>query len=277
MRISFHVAGYVCVRNGNQTVVDPAILEMVNGWQYTADSLYNYLDAELVDQGIVGGAISATWAPRRGVEIVIDYWVPDSLSEVYVNKLRDQTVIQLSDGIGEGGFDVELGGNEFILIVDLNDALKTRRMYDGTSVSTPSGIARAARDGNMGWLLEAITRGESVDATIQGNSGLHLAIIYGHVDAALLLISQGANTNLLTNEGETPLHLCALSNSLNDADSAMLAKAMLTHKADIGICTPTGDTAISFAKYRKKVQLVVVFEKAVNERTSGTKTPPCGS
>src|SRR5262249_18122693 len=105
--------------------------------------------------------------------------------------------------------------------------------------------------------------GEPIDSQIQGYSGLHLAILHAHVDAALLLISKGANPNLLTgdDDDETPLHLCALSNSLSDSDSATVARALLSHGADKTVRTATGHTAASFAEVRNKTAMLEVLRQ----------------
>jgi ankyrin repeat protein len=204
--------------------------------------MYNYLDMDLVDQGVVGGDIRITWEPGQGLEIVTDYWAPDTLQRSYINKLRDETRGQLSDGIGESGFQVSVGKREYVLRADTDEAPKVEVLYDGKPVPMPSTIARAARDGNMPLLEAAIASREAIDSRIQGYSGLHLAILHGHVEAALFLISKGANPNLLVADGdETPLDLCALSNSLSDRDSATVAQALLEHGADKSVTSTSGN------------------------------------
>jgi hypothetical protein len=262
MRVSIRVPGYVYDEKTEQRVENSAVLSTLDGWRYDAGSVYNYLDMELVDQGVVGGTIRATWTPDRGLEIVTDYWAPDTLQPSYINQLRDATVGQLSDGIGEGGFEITHDGRELVIVADTDEAPAVEQVYDGKPVPVPSRIARAARDGNIPLLEDAIASGEAIDSEIQGYSGLHLAIIYGQVDAALLLISKGANTNLPVGDGdETPLHLCALSNSLSDNDSATVAKALLRHGADSTITTAAGNTAASFAENRGKTAMLKVLNK----------------
>jgi hypothetical protein len=260
MRISFQVPGYIYDKNTDQLVEDPAGLSTFDGWRYDGDSMYDYLDMELVDQGVTGGFIRVIWTPDRGLEIVTDYWAPDTLQPSYVNQLRDETIGQLSDGMGEGGFQVTLNGRAFVIVADTDGAPVVEQAHDGKPVPMPSRIAQAARDGNTPLLVESIGSGEAIDSKIQGYSGLHLAIIYGRVEAALWLISKGANVDLLTTSGETPLHLCALANSLSDGDGATVATALLTHGADKSKKTPEGYTAASFAESRKKPALLDVLK-----------------
>jgi hypothetical protein len=286
MRISFHVPGYVyevnmaeseqdtsvCSvgsvndENIEEPIEDISVLSALDGWRYEGGNMYNYIDMELVDQGVAGGIIRAIWTPERGLEVVIDYWAPDTLSASYINQLRDDTRGQLSDGIGECGFEIMLDCRDYVLVAGTDKAPEVEIVYDGKPIPTPSRIAQAARDGNTLLLEDAIASGDAIDSRIQESTGLHLAIVFGHVEAALLLIANGANTNLVVGDGdETPLHLCALSNSLSDSDSAIVAKALLKHGADKSIKTASNHTAESYAENRHKVAMLRVLQE-VNEQ-----------
>src|SRR5262245_47937015 len=100
MRISVHVPGYVydereelpvqdssghVFDEGEELPVrDPSVLSALDGWQYEGGNMYNYIDMELVDQAVVGGTIRATWTADRGLEVVTDYWAPDTLAPSYI-------------------------------------------------------------------------------------------------------------------------------------------------------------------------------------------------
>ncbi len=209
MRISFYVPGYAYSVKTERLVRNSSALSLLDGWKYGGGNMYDYLDVELVDQGVIGGTIRTSWTPDKGLEVVTDYWVPDSLRPLFIDRLRDETVAQLSDGIGEGGFEINLQGQEFILVADTDKQPELEQVYDGKPVPVPSKVARAARDGNVALLREAVDSGEAIDSTIQGLTGLQLAIIYGHSECAILLISKGSDVNITMHDGdETPLHLC---------------------------------------------------------------------
>jgi hypothetical protein len=262
MRISFRVPGYIYDKWTDQSIRDSVVLSTLDGWRYDGGNMYNYISSELAEQGIVGGDIRASWTSDRGLEVVTDYWMPDASHTSYINQLRDETIGQLSDGIGEGGFEITLDGQDVLLVADTDKAPDIERLYDGKPLPILSKIAVAARDGNIPLLEDAIDAGEPIDSTIQGRSGLHLAITYGHVDAALFLISKGANPNLVVADGdETPLHLCALSNSLGDMESALVAKALLERGADQLIRATSGNTAASFAQARHKIMMLRILRE----------------
>jgi hypothetical protein len=266
MRISFRLPGYVYDEQTDQVVTDPSALSALNGWHYDEDCIYNYLGMELVDQGVVGGIIRLTWMSERGLEVITDFWAPDSLQSSAIKQLRDQTAGQLSDGIGEGGFEIALKGRKMVIVADTDRPLDVEQVYDGKPIPKVSRIAQTARDGNIPLLEDAIASGEAIDSEIQGYSGLHLAIIYGQVNAALLLISKGANVNKVVGSGdETPIHLCALSNSMNDSQSATVAEALLRHGADKSVATVSGNTAASFAEIRHKPAMLAILREGENE------------
>jgi ankyrin repeat protein len=110
-------------------------------------------------------------------------------------------------------------------------------------------------------LAQAIASGELIDARLQGYTALHLATLYGNVDAALMLIERGADPNLLDREGHGALHMCALSNSMSDAESARVAAALIRHGADRHRASSTGDTAESYAENRGKERLLEVLRE----------------
>jgi hypothetical protein len=261
MRVSVSLLASVYDKNTEEALVNPAILSAIDGWRYEEDLLYNYLDMELVDLGVVGGEIKAVWRPSIGLEVVVDYWAPATVPNAQVDALRDYTAGQLSDGIGEGGFEITVGGRDLLLLPHTDRPPNVQIIQDGVQVPLPSRIARAARDGDLRALSSAITAGESVDSLLQGYSGLHLAIIYGRPAAVLTLVQNGAYPNLLDKDGETALHLCALSNALSDSDSAMVAMTLLRYGADKALATPSGHTAISLAANRGKMETVRVLNQ----------------
>src|SRR5262245_49515104 len=118
MRISFHVPGHVYDENLEQPFQDSYVISTLDGWSYEGDNMYNYIDMELVDKGIVGGTIRATWTPDQGLEVITDFWAPDTLHSSYIDRLREEVAGQLSDGIGEGGFEITIDGQKIVIVAD---------------------------------------------------------------------------------------------------------------------------------------------------------------
>jgi hypothetical protein len=250
MRISLCVRAQLFDQAADRVVVDTAILTAVDGWRYLEDSLCNYMEMDLLDVGVVGGDIRSIYTQGHGLELIADYWAPHKLSPSHLQALREFTLGQWSDGLGESGFELRLRGQDFILAPENDGRLRIEEVDDTREIPLPSKIAKAARDGDLDGLREALASGEAIDGTLQGYSGLHLAILYGNVAAAMLLIQEGANPNLLDKDGNSPLHLCALSNSLGEPDSVAIALSLLGHGADTDLQASTGDTAQSFADNR---------------------------
>src|SRR5215471_9743885 len=70
------------------------------------DACANYLDCDLADLGITGGAVKLTYDLSEGQFWVIsEYTAPKKLKPAQLKRLARNTIGQWSDGIGEGCFD----------------------------------------------------------------------------------------------------------------------------------------------------------------------------
>jgi len=254
MKISCKAFAYVVDESSGRPVAAPRSLD---GWSYEDDRLENYLDPAIADQGVIGGVIRAVVTREGNVCIVLDYWSPVALDEKTIDALREDTTGQLEDGIGENGFEFVAQGRQWRLVPDLDRPLEVEQFDDGKYVPPPPRIAMAAREGDLAVLRDALaSTDQDVNALHQGHTGLHLAIIYGHVDAALLLIAHGADANKAdASVDAAPLDLCALSNSLSDEDGARIADALLSNGADPTRVGLTGESPRSLAEIRGKVRL----------------------
>lgn len=250
MKITCRAHAFVIEEGSDRQVIAPKTL---GEWSYQGDRLENYLDAAIADQGLVGGVVRASLMEEGTVQILVDYWSPTSLDETTIELLKEFTASQLEDGIGESGFEVVDEGRRLLLVPDLTQPVEVELSDDGKEVQPPSRIAMSARDGDLAALRDALSSGrEDVDSLHQGYTGLHLAILYGNADAGLLLIARGSDANRTDPSGNSPLDLCALSNSLSDQDSARLARALLSSGADPKHVGPTGNTPRELAKMRSK-------------------------
>jgi hypothetical protein len=249
MRLTLTFLAHVTDKTSGSEVFPPKSL---NGRSATDDLLENYLDAVLVDAGVTGGTVRI-FTENDKVTLEVLYWIPNDTSELLIDRLRADTIAQLDDGIGEGGFDVNVGDVELAIVAETESPISVEMVDDGKNVPGPPRIAIAARDGNLSALASAIeSNAAEIDRPHQGYSGLHLAILYGHPEAVRILLTAGANPNLVEPQGSTPLQLCALSNSLEDEQSRQVAKMLLDAGADPSNVASNGETAKSYAESRKK-------------------------
>jgi len=257
MRISFRSGAYVIDNETDEPVAAPRALD---GWFFADDRLEDYLEFPLADLGVVGGEIRAMVARDGQPHIVVDYWSPAPLDGKSIEMLEESTIGQLSDGMGENGFEFVSDGRHLLLMPDLSLPLEVQQFDDGKRIPPPSRVAIAAREGDLAGIRDALAfNNADVDSPLVGCTGLHLALLYGHADAALLLIAHGADVNKPDDVGGTPLDLCALSNHLSDEDSVHIAQALLSRGADPTHVSETGDTPRSFAESRSKWNLVKLF------------------
>ncbi|HAR41694.1 MAG TPA: hypothetical protein DCS07_03555 [Bdellovibrionales bacterium] len=99
-----------------------------------------------------------------------------------------------------------------------------------------------------------------------GKTPLMQACISGDIEAAKLLLDQGAEVNGKDFQGFTSLMLAA------NAGNLALATLLLEHKASVTVKTPQGFTPLLFAvakKHPELVKLLIQHESNVNIRIKG--------
>jgi uncharacterized protein len=232
----------------------------------------DYLEFELADLGITGGAVKLIYDPAgRCFRVSCEYRSPVELTPSQLKMLVDETKGQWSDGIGEGCFDKL--ADEWEVTIDLCPIVERRIMRveqidDGLDSIPPElGLVRAARDGDLTALRTHLERGTPLENRSQGYTALHMAILYGKVDAALELIARGADLRATDPLGHDPLLIAASSNSIADADAARVARALLEKGVSPnGPSGPHADpligeyTPLYLAKIRGKVELAEVLK-----------------
>ena len=100
--------------------------------------------------------------------------------------------------------------------------------------------------------------GASVDAeNNRGETSLHKASLYGHLDIIRLLVSAGADVNALNKDGFTPLHYSAAGVDMNiqnsnypayHSDNPEAAEFLILNGSDIFKKTQSGLTAVNIAE-----------------------------
>lgn len=76
-----------------------------------------------------------------------------------------------------------------------------------------SALRLAASRGRAACVEELLFRGAEVNADPGGNTALHDACIGGHSVCVQLLLSHGADPEVLAADGSAPLHLCTSAQS----------------------------------------------------------------
>lgn len=258
-------------REGGETVT-AAIIRELDGAE-SADACANYLDSDLADLGITRGTIRLAYdSAENQFRVSSEYTTPIKLKPAQLKRLARETVGQWSDGIGEGCFD-DLA-ERLEVEIDLAPAgqdrdLRVEQVDDGTTPRKPkTGLAKAAREGDMAALRKHLDAGADPEGRLQGYTPLHFAVLYGRTEAALELISRGADIAARDPQGDDPLMLAALSNNITDADAAEVARALLQRGASVHCpkgpdANPkSGDyTPLYMAKNRKKTKLAGVLKE----------------
>ncbi|MBB01733.1 MAG: hypothetical protein CMJ47_03720 [Planctomyces sp.] len=231
----------------------------LDGLPVSEDLLSDYLDPELADAGVIGGKIQL-WVEGTNFGFRVHYGVPTGFSSEKISQLESYTSAQFDDGVGEGGFELDLAGRIAIATADTDAVLRRELHDDGCAASKVSFVAISARDGNTSLWEELLEAGEPVDGMHQGYTALHLAILYGHSECAKLLLAANANPNTEDLHGMTPLQLTALSNSLDDEASRSLTRLLLNFGADASHCNAEGGSARSYAVLRGKSKTATLYE-----------------
>ncbi|XP_029625051.1 ankyrin repeat and SOCS box protein 16 [Salmo trutta] len=100
-----------------------------------------------------------------------------------------------------------------------------------SKIKQTSALRLAASKGHSGCVEELLFRGAEVDADPGGSTALHDACIGGHDICVQLLLAHGADPDLLAEDGSAPLHLC------NTAQTFQCAELLVTGGAEVNVLT----------------------------------------
>ena len=103
----------------------------------------------------------------------------------------------------------------------------------------PIDLAMVAQQNELAPIRQEATDPNAVDA--EGNAPLHVASANQAYDAALLLLSVGADVSLANQEGRTALHVAAAT------DAADITRLLLLHGANVDARDDAGDTPLAVA------------------------------
>lgn len=287
MKISISGCALALDRATNAVITDPRILRTLNGVAST-EEISAYFTDELADLGIIGGKLQLIYEEKTGIlqtmkrvlggssqgttslRVLSEFWAPQRLSEADLERLVEDTRGQWSDGIGEGPwYETALPDPQVWIDVspsNVDQELRVEQIEDGRRVPSLS-LWKAAQAGDVEAIKKALADGEDVNISWQGFNALHMALRHGRTDAALLLIARGADVSASDIVKRTPLMACAASRDLNDADSVMIALALIAAGADVkfedldgGVDEKErGATALYWAKRENKQLLANVL------------------
>jgi len=117
--------------------------------------------------------------------------------------------------------------------------------------NTPMSIALAQPWKDNSWLL---TDNFLKAKDHAGNTPLHWAVNAEKLDAALSLITLGADINVMNNFGRTPLHKAILKQDNN------MIKLLFNYDVDTNIRDHAGNTAYHYIVYNNSTELLKLFE-----------------
>lgn len=145
------------------------------------------------------------------------------------------------------------------------------RGYGGVEFNALQAAASSGNEDIINFLLE---QGLSIDeATPQGWTPLFIAIRDGRAEAAKLLVFRGANPNLPTDTGATPLIMAVTQKFPTEKQRLDLVTYLLKRGADPNLSTQNGLDALFFAaSYQKNPELVaLLLEYGADTQTENYK------
>ncbi|XP_066499105.1 ankyrin repeat and SOCS box protein 16 [Hoplias malabaricus] len=144
-----------------------------------------------------------------------------------------------------------------------------------SKVKQTSALRLAAGRGRYDCVEELLFRGAEVDADPGGRTALHDACSGGHSTCVKLLLDNAADPDLLTDDGNSPLHLC------NTPESYSCAELLVNSGADVNVKQrDTRLTPLHVACRRgleEHVELLLAHGADVNARSREGETPLNGA
>src|SRR5258708_7403812 len=137
MRLTYFFPAQVVKIDSDTEVSVP---DLINNRELATEQLEKYFDPDVADAGVVGGSIRAV-AHHGQVTIDVVYCLPTDTPSAIIEQLTKYTVAQLKDGIGEGGFELEIDGERFRILTNTSAHVRVEAVEDGQFVRPPSRIA----------------------------------------------------------------------------------------------------------------------------------------
>jgi len=175
------------------------------------------------------------------------------LSDQTVNILLEDVKTQLTGGIGENGFDVDILQKMHHVEVCNFEVVRVRQCADDRVAPPSPLIAIAVKSKDRDRFEQSVqVAADTINLHLQGYSALHYAVIMNQVELVEMLLSLGADVNLQGVNGKTPLMACASAGMLSDSDSCAISTILIQHGADSSVKSSNGETAAEIAKIYNK-------------------------
>jgi hypothetical protein len=265
MKIIVSGQATACHARTGEIIADASLLRPLHGLRYDEDLGANYLYDDLLnDISVVGGAIELVFDPDSGnLRVISEYWSPSGLNVEQLQALADHTLGQWSDGIGEGCFDEWSRQTDIDLDLapfasDCYQPPTFEQVDDGREVPRFAHLAKAVWNEKVEVVRQAVAEKADLNAVYDGHTALLLAIHRKNVSIVMLLIEGGANVNLASVTGTTPLMACV---SLSPADSITVARALLANGADLSPQDHLGRTASAIATDSHQPELAALLRE----------------
>lgn len=116
----------------------------------------------------------------------------------------------------------------------------------------------AARNGSIGVIRQLLDAGAIIDArsSTRLETALYCAILHSHEEAALLLLSAGANPNLAAADRDFPITLASRMNRLH------VVRALIQYRARVDSHDTDNNTALIYAAMRGSLPIAQALIKA---------------
>jgi len=145
-----------------------------------------------------------------------------------------------------------------------------RKLEDEHRAATNKELERACRAGSAKRVREAILAGASLSESLNesGATALHMAAVYGHADVVALLISLGADPQVVDLENRTPLHLCALVGSWDKSSSERIVNGLVRNESCLHSVDKWSNTCLHLAANTGDVEFLSTLMRKIRQMTN---------